>query len=117
MIKKANEQAAEVRENMRGGSGAITIRHFFKKDEFQAPIRLCAELLIPAGGSIGLHEHAEEDEVYIITEGEGLLNDGKTETPVTAGDAILTGQGGKHSISNTGKIDLSIIAVIALYNK
>ena len=33
MIKRKSEQVTEVRENMRGGGGSVTIRHYFKKDE------------------------------------------------------------------------------------
>jgi mannose-6-phosphate isomerase-like protein (cupin superfamily) len=76
---------------------------------------LCAELVLPPDASIGLHEHAGEDEVYIVQQGSGIINvDGK-ETEVESGDAILTGRGASHSIKNTGNKDLVITAVIMLY--
>jgi mannose-6-phosphate isomerase-like protein (cupin superfamily) len=34
---------------------------------------------------------------------------------ITAGDAVVTGQGGTHAITNTGSGDLDIIAVIMCY--
>lgn len=115
MIRNASAMKVETRDNMRGGSGTITFRHFFEKDEMKARSRLCAELTIPPGASIGPHAHETEDEVYIITAGSGLLDDGRTRTRVAAGDAVLTGQGGSHAVINDGAVDLKLIAVIMCY--
>jgi mannose-6-phosphate isomerase-like protein (cupin superfamily) len=115
MIKKKNDQEIEERENMRGGVGKITIRHYLKPEEIKARTRLCAELVLPRGASIGVHDHMNEDEIYIIQKGQGLMTDGGKEFPVAAGDAILTGQGASHSIKNTGADDLIITAVIIKY--
>lgn len=115
MIKKRTDQFVEKRAAMRGGTGEITIRHHFKSDEIKARTRLCAELILPPGASIGSHDHVNEDEVYIIQKGQGLMTDGGKEFPVAAGDAILTGQGASHSIKNTGTEDLVVTAVIIPY--
>lgn len=115
MIKKKEKMEVEEREKMRGGQGVIKILHYFKSNEFKANIRLCAKLIIEPGNSIGLHQHLDEDEVFIILKGEGILSDGKEEYKVKEGDAILTGNGEFHSIKNTGKENLEIIAFIAKY--
>jgi mannose-6-phosphate isomerase-like protein (cupin superfamily) len=115
MIKKKSDREVEVRQHMRGGEGAVTVRHYFKPEEIKAATRLCAELLLPPGTDIGLHDHVDEDEIYIIQKGRGLMTDGGKEFTVEAGDAILTGQGASHSIKNTGTEDLVITAVIIKY--
>jgi mannose-6-phosphate isomerase-like protein (cupin superfamily) len=130
MLKKKIHQEVEKRENMRGGTGKVTIRHYLKPEEIQARTRLCAELILPPGASIGPHDHVDEDEIYIIQKGQGLMTDGGPpekqdeahpssqggkEFPVAAGDAILTGQGASHSIKNSGAEDLVITAVIIKY--
>jgi mannose-6-phosphate isomerase-like protein (cupin superfamily) len=115
MIKKKIEQEVESRENMRGGTGVVTIRHYLKPEEIKARTRLCAELILPPGASIGLHDHVDEDEIYIIQKGRGLMTDGGREFPAAAGDVILTGQGASHSIKNTGAGDLVVTAVIIKY--
>ena len=71
--------------------------------------------ILPPGTSIGPHDHVDEDEIYIIQKGQGLMTDGGKEFPVAAGDAILTGQGASHSIENTGADDLVVTAVIIKY--
>lgn len=115
MIKKKSEQTIEVRKNMRGGGGEVTIRHYFKPDEITAKARLCAELLIPPGAGVGLHDHAGEDEIYIIQKGKGLITDDGKESEICQGDAILTGKGAAHAIRNTGSEDLVLTAVIMQY--
>jgi mannose-6-phosphate isomerase-like protein (cupin superfamily) len=115
MIRKFTDRAVEHRPAMRGGTGTVTVRHYFQKEEITAKTRLCAALTLPPGTSIGPHQHEGEDEVYIVTKGSGLLDDGKTQTSVTVGDAILTGNGESHAISNTGPTDLEITAVIMCY--
>ena len=115
MIRLAADTKTEVREAMRGGPGSVTIEHFFSKEEFTANSRLCATLTLPPGAGIGSHQHEKEDEVYIITSGTGLLDDGTGEQRVSAGAAILTGNGESHSIRNDGDEDLELIAVIMCY--
>ena len=115
MIKKNAERETEVRGRMRGGTGEVTIRHYFKKDEINAACRLCAELVIPPGAGIGPHEHSEEDEVFIIQQGRGIITDEGREQEIGPGDAILTGKGAEHAIRNTGEADLVVTAVIMQY--
>ena len=115
MIRKASEVAVEVRDKMRGGTGQVTIQHFFKPDEFKARVRLCARLVLPPGAGIGRHTHETEDEVYIVTRGSGILDEGERQVRVTAGDSVLTGRGESHAIRNDGTETLEIIAVIACY--
>ncbi len=100
---------------MRGGDGEVTVRHYFKPEEIKARTRLCAELTLPPGTGIGPHDHVDEDEIYIIQKGKGMMTDGGREFAVETGDAILTGQGASHSIRNTGTEDLRVTAIIIKY--
>lgn len=115
MIKKKNGQEVEVRKAMRGGPGEVTVRHYVKPEEITARTRLCAELTIPPGAGIGLHEHVQEDEIYIVQQGQGEMTDGGRVSEVEAGDVIVTGQGNSHSIRNTGAGPLVVTAVIIKY--
>jgi mannose-6-phosphate isomerase-like protein (cupin superfamily) len=115
MIRKASDLRTEVRDKMRGGPGSVTIHHFFDKKEFTASTRLCAKLVLPPGAGIGQHQHDGEDEVYIVLRGSGILDDGKIKTRVSVGDAILTGNGGSHAVTNDGAENLEMIAIIICY--
>lgn len=115
MVRKSKDMEIEKRENMRGGKGTIKIIHFFKKEEFKTKVRLCAKLIIPPGCSIGLHQHLEEEEVFLVVKGKGILSDGRENSIIEEGDAILTKNGESHSVENTEKENLEIIAFITQY--
>ena len=112
MLIRKSEADVETRTEMRGGTGEITITKHLPKEAMQGKCRLAATLTIPPGGSIGFHEHADEYEIFIIQQGTGTIDDNGTETPVEAGEAILTGGGEGHAITNTGETDLLVTAVI-----
>lgn len=114
-VRNTNEMETEVRHEMRGGKGDVKFLHAFKGDEITAPCRVCATLILEPGCSIGTHQHNGEDEVYYVISGTGKLFDGQTETIVTAGDAVLTGNGESHSIENIGNDPLKIFAVVITY--
>lgn len=115
MIKRKSEQLTETREQMRGGPGAVTIRHHLKKEEVTARCRLCAELTLPPGAGIGAHRHESEDEIFIVQKGGGVIVEDGKESVVGPGDVVLTGRGSSHAVTNTGSADLVITAVIMPY--
>ena len=115
MIRKPVEMAMERRDQMRGGQGEVTVQHYFKPEEFGARMRLCARLTLPPGASIGEHEHLREDEIYLVLSGAGMLQEDGVRTRIQAGDAVLTGKGGKHALMNDGAEPLVIAAIIVLY--
>ncbi len=115
MIKRSGAIAPEIRTNMRGGSGSVKLEHWFRPEDFGAKIRLCARMTLEPGASIGPHAHDAEDEIYLILCGQGRIQENGEWAPVSAGDAILTGKGGSHSIENNGQEPLVIAAVIILY--
>jgi len=115
MIRKPSEMRTEVRKNMRGAPGSVTIQHYFAKEDIEADVRLCARLVIPPGAGIGSHQHEKEDEIFIIQKGTGLIDDNGTQVRVSPGDAILTGKGGSHAVLNDGDADLEITAMIMCY--
>lgn len=114
MIRKAAQMETEVR-NIRNGIGNVTVQHLFKKEEITARTRMCSRLTLPPGVSIGMHKHENEDELFVVTRGQGLIDDGHTKEPVQAGDAILTGKGESHALINNGQEPLELIAIIMLY--
>ena len=116
MIFYAKDRFASVREKALGGQGEIHGLYAFPMD--QRPEKTCfqmvAENTLPVGASIGVHTHAENEEVYVIIKGCGVYidNDGK-EYPVAPGDTTLTRQGEKHGLAQSGSEPLVFLAVIA----
>jgi mannose-6-phosphate isomerase-like protein (cupin superfamily) len=112
MIKRSGAMETEVRERMRGGSGPVEILHVWKSAELRGKTRLFARLRLPRGSSIGYHAHEQEEEVFYILSGTGVVNDDGTEQLVGPGDAVLTGGGAGHSLENRAEVPLELMAVI-----
>lgn len=115
MIRTPDTMTTELRDQMRGGLGQVKVQHYLNPDDFGAKMRLCAKLTIPPGASIGEHAHVQEDEIYLILSGTGMIQEGAAYTRVHAGDVVLTGKGGKHAVVNDGSEPLVIAAIIVLY--
>lgn len=115
MIQRAGNMDLEVREQMKGGKGAVEVTHLLRQIQLKGKCRFFGSMLIKPGCSIGLHRHENEEEIYYIIKGEGTAEDNGIKQPVKAGDVILTGNGASHSIENTGSIDLEVLGVILLY--
>ncbi|OHD27465.1 MAG: cupin [Spirochaetes bacterium GWC1_27_15] len=114
MIINPNQMEKEIKVKMRGGDGDVHLLHFVSPKDLKNA-RLLAKITIPCGASIGEHEHINETEYYIILKGKAIVVDDGVEKEVKEGDVVVTGNGGKHSIRNTGSIDLEMIAAIITY--
>ena len=113
MIKRNGTYELEVREQMKGGPGAVTLEKYFGKAEFGGEhVRVCSKLILPPGSGIGLHAHEGEDEVYIVVKGKGRVNDNGTVAEIGVGDTVLTGRGNSHSVECVGDETLEIIALV-----
>ena len=107
-----NEGLMKLQKKLFEGKGELTIEPLFMQDEFTSTVRFCARVTLPPGSSIGLHTHTQEDELYFILSGSGMVTDGDTDTDVSGGFSILTRSGETHSIENNGDEDLTLLAVI-----
>ena len=105
------------KEKLGGGTGTIHAAYAFPRTTATAEqaIKEIAWLTIPAGSSIGLHQHANNEDAYIIVKGHGVFTDtlGKS-TPVGPGDVTIARPGNKHGLANTGMEDLVILDVVAM---
>ena len=60
----------------------------------------CAE--IAPGGGLTLHYHSP-DEIYVVTNGEGILNKSGDLEKIKKGDVVYIGGNEKHALKNNGK--------------
>ena len=112
MIKLKKERRQEIRENLRGGKGALAFSHIFEKEELSGKANMFAEVILLPGESIGEHPHGEEGEMYIVMSGTATVTDCGKEYELSCGDAMWTTNGETHSIENRTEKELVIYAVI-----
>ena len=114
MVIRPKDMRTEVRKDMKGGTGEVTVQHLVACDD-QPNVRFIGEMTLPAGAAIGNHTHDTETEYYLISEGIGLVNEGAGDIKVCKGDVIVTGGGATHRIRNGGHTPLKIIAFIVTH--
>lgn len=113
MIVKEKDMEIQVRSELKGGCGDI---HFLNcvGNQLIPNCRLLSYMTVPPGCSIGDHEHVKETECYIIRSGKGIAVDNGTKMDVQSGDIIITRDGERHSVTNTGDEALEILAFIVM---
>ena len=68
-----------------------------------------AEAIVPTNTETHLHKHTLSEEIYHITQGEGLMTLDKDQFSIICGDTICIQPGLAHKIKNTGTVDLKIL--------
>ena len=67
---------------------------------------------LPPGGTLKEHRH-EQEEVYLVLEGSGLVKVGDEESSVEAGSVVFIPGDAPHSCENTGASELRAAYVFA----
>lgn len=102
----------EERTNPAGGTGTITLEHFYPNKQFGGEGATFAKVTIPPGAGIGYHQHVGNGEIYHFLEGRGIYNDNGTEIPVSPGMTTYCPDGEYHGVKNDGDVDLVFVAQI-----
>jgi mannose-6-phosphate isomerase-like protein (cupin superfamily) len=109
MIYREQNQSTEVRERMRGGSGAAQLTALTR--ELPKNLRLYSLIRLTPGSSIGYHVHENETELFHFLSGSGIVDDNGVKAAVSAGDTLSTPDGFGHAVENSGAEDLVFLAV------
>ncbi|MCF6325747.1 MAG: cupin domain-containing protein [Devosiaceae bacterium] len=104
---------AEVKSlnNSHGGKGPFDLIEIWKKSDFKSNIDFFDRVVIPPDSSIGIHKHANNEEMYVVLAGRGKMTiNGKT-IAVKKGDMILNRPFGEHGLVNDGEEDMDILII------
>jgi len=97
------------------GDGLVTKRYGMSREETFDKCRLCGEIVVPPGCSLGEHSHTGEVEIFYMVSGElTVYDDGGPGQTFLPGDVMSTGGGGKHSVRNLSGKPATLFAVIIL---
>lgn len=68
--------------------------------------------VVPPGATIGEHTHTDDnEELYIVIAGNGVMHVDGTEFPVGPGHVVINRPGGTHGLRNTGTADLLLVVI------
>lgn len=114
MIRKHNDYRLEKRA-VGGGVGELEFHHKFTKEELYSKCRVCSEITLQPGESIGRHKHEVEAEIYYMLSGQLISIDGDgNEEPFETGDMMVTGGGDSHAVRNDSDAPATLLAIVIL---
>lgn len=103
--------------NCHDGKGVLDFTELFAGDEFQAGIRFFHHTVLPPDTSIGMHKHGNDQEIYIVLKGNGIMNLDGVEYSVGPGDVIVNKPYGEHGIENHGTEHLELLVFEVVIDK
>jgi quercetin dioxygenase-like cupin family protein len=110
MIKKRYTDAEELEVKDYGSTGT-TIRWLITKEKDNAPRFSLRRFEIQPGGQIGIHNHPQEHEIYILAgKGEVFTNSEKVE--IKSDDILYIPPNEPHGYRNLGNENLIFLCVI-----
>ncbi|WP_136607789.1 cupin domain-containing protein [Paenibacillus dokdonensis] len=92
-----------------GGQGLVESVRLYGKGDFETPLKFLYYSVLPPGTSIGYHGHRDDEEIYIILEGTGLMTMNGRDTRVGPGDVIVNKPWWKHGLLNDGNEPIKAI--------
>ena len=111
-VQRYSFDAAELDQTVAHvGKLPILTRRVFVGD-LKSSIRFLDYSLIPPGADIGRHTHGiDNEELYLIIAGHGLMYvDGDT-FEVSCGDCVINRPGGTHALKNIGETGLKLMVI------
>jgi quercetin dioxygenase-like cupin family protein len=101
---------ASTLEVAHAGKGMIRNSLLYGAGDFSTDLHFVIYSELKPGTSIGYHTHENNEEVYVILEGRGIMTVNGQAREVTAGDVILNKPHWSHGLeNNSSDTDLKIL--------
>ena len=98
--------------NLRGGEGCVYLQKLSTVSPVLENMQAYNLITIPSGASIGVHTHTLDEEIIYVLSGEGTLKIDDVNHQFKEGMVSVCKSGRNHSVINTSKNDLVVLAVI-----
>jgi quercetin dioxygenase-like cupin family protein len=94
------------------GQGAISFKRIAARGNLDGACNYIDYAEIPPGCTIGRHRHGlDEEELFLILEGEGEMSRDDEVFIVRTGDLIRNRPGGAHGLSNVGTETIRLFVI------
>jgi mannose-6-phosphate isomerase-like protein (cupin superfamily) len=94
-----------------GGEGTILFHRVLRGAEVAGAWNFVDYAVLPPGSSIGRHTHGDDEELYLVLEGEGTMHLDGRDFHVRPGSVILNDARGTHGLRNDSPAPIRIFVV------
>lgn len=95
------------------GIGAVKNVYVYRQEDFDTRLRFIIYSELEPGRSIGYHQHGDNEELYVILEGQGTMTVNGESRPAKPGDVFLNKANWSHGLVNdsTGLLKILVFEV------
>lgn len=93
------------------GTGQVVCKEILNSELTNGAAELVLFCTLSEGGRVGVHQHTENSEAFVILQGEAKVWDGDKEVFLKVGDTNYCEQGNCHGIENVGKGELIYMGI------
>lgn len=95
--------------NCHDGVGVLDFTELFNEDDFKTRLRFFHHTVLPPHTSIGIHQHGDDEEIYVVLSGKGIMHLDGVDYPVEPGSVIVNSPFGVHGVRNEGPEHLEML--------
>ena len=106
-----DEVGAVILQEDHGGVGHIIFRRLLESQDFQAHVDFIDFTIIPPQSIIGTHKHIQNEEAYLVVQGNPLVSIDDEENRLLPGSVAVVRSGQTHQLINDTQNDVSIFVV------
>ena len=117
MIKNFLATDKQLQKKSHGGTGSVELYEIWESLDFKCNVDFLDRVVVLPGSTIGFHKHGNNEEMYIILSGNGLMKIEDDEVAVSKGDMILNPAGGRHGLTNNSGQNINILVIQVGINK
>jgi mannose-6-phosphate isomerase-like protein (cupin superfamily) len=93
------------------GDEPVLFAEAFTGNDFEGDWGFVEYVTVPVGSAIPVHRHDQDEEIYFIIEGAGVLTLDGQEVQVGAGDLAACRLGSSHGLVNASQQEMKLIVV------
>lgn len=109
MIKNFLTTPKQEKTNSHDGEGPYDLYEIWTKSDLKSNTDFIDRMVIKPGSVVGYHQHANNEEMYIVLEGRGTITIDGHKRAVSKGDMVLNPPGGSHGLVNDSDGDIDVL--------
>ena len=111
MIRNYLSAQKQTQERSHDGRGSIDLYEIWEMCDFASDVDFIDRVVLPPSSTIGYHQHGNNEEMYVVLDGQGTMTLEGEQVAVKKGDMILNPAFGAHGLINDSDSDIDLLII------